>query len=124
MAENRNTQSIRLRRDTEANLNPITLSQGEIAYATDTTEIKVGDGTSTFQNIVALNGIPADVDFNSVTKGGLELVHTDPATVISEYAGSNSTNTSGVFNAVIVSQDVYDNITHSPNTVYFVPPST
>jgi len=120
MAENRNIQSIKLRRDTEANLNTITLAEGELAYATDTTEIKVGDGTNTFQNIVALNGIPADADFNTVTKGGLQLVHTDPATIISQYAGHNN-QVSGVFNAVIVSQDVYNNITKNDNTIYFVP---
>ena len=48
-----------------------------------------------------------------MTKGGLQLVHTDPALIISQYAGSNNSNTSGVFNAVIVSQDVYDNITRT-----------
>lgn len=44
-----------LRRDTSANLNPIIPSLGEPVFSTDTQVLKVGDGSTTWANLPAIN---------------------------------------------------------------------
>ena len=51
MAENTIKTRFRIRRDTESNFENFTLAQGEPSYATDTGVFKIGDGSTTWQNL-------------------------------------------------------------------------
>ena len=45
-----------VRQETAANLASVVLQQGELAYATDTGKVSIGDGTTTFENLVNIGG--------------------------------------------------------------------
>ena len=96
---------IQLRRGTSGELltaNPV-LEQGEPAFETDTNVLKVGDGSSEYNNLASISG-----------GGG------GPAnSVVSNTAGiPNSTR---VTNIVSMSQSDYDNLSsYDNNTLFFL----
>ena len=55
MSSKRIYTKLLLRRDTAANLQNVILAQGEPAYSTDEIELKIGDGVSTWEELLPIN---------------------------------------------------------------------
>jgi hypothetical protein len=53
---------IKVRRDTAANFKNVVLSQGEPGYATDTKKFVIGDGSTTFENLIDYGYFAKDND--------------------------------------------------------------
>jgi hypothetical protein len=76
---------IQLRRDTEANWtseNPV-LAVAELAVSTDTKKIKIGDGVSSWGDLVYVNALPSEVssavgnlDTDDIDEGSANLYFT------------------------------------------------
>lgn len=90
-----NYAKIELRRDTEANFisENTMLVTGEPSYATDTKILKIGDNSTSWEDL--------------------------PNTIISNVSGI--TNASGVYNIVVMAQSDYDSLgSYDPKTIYFI----
>lgn len=73
---------IQARRGTEAewqSANPI-LAEGELAYSTDTEQLKLGNGTDNWSNLTYIGGLPEQSGFEGlfVTTDGLDLSFASP----------------------------------------------
>lgn len=86
---------IKLKRGSESSLSGIVPDVGEPAYDTSNNVLKIGDGTSNFENL--------------------------PTNVISNTGVLPEVVTTGIINMVVISSGDYNTITKDPNTLYFIP---
>jgi hypothetical protein len=81
---------IQIRRDTQANWitnNPV-LASGEIAFSTDQSKIKIGNGSSSWSQLEYINVLPSELDSDNISEGTLNLYFT-PERAVEAVAGGD-----------------------------------